>query len=110
MNWIELGFQQDLHSFARAESPEYSLQVLTSLRPEDTDTFQHLYLGVGALGLSLIFHPNLRHGGNGCILNVIQMTTDCTVSGMASCPLTSDGHLHCTWRLGMALCVLHGLA
>lgn len=26
----------------------------------DTDTFQHLYLGVGALGLSLIFHPNLN--------------------------------------------------
>lgn len=25
-----------------------------------TDTFQHLYLGVGALGLSLIFHPNLN--------------------------------------------------
>ena len=34
------------------------LQV--SLCPEDTDTFQHLYLGVGALGLSLIFHPNLN--------------------------------------------------
>lgn len=29
---------------------------------KDTDTFQHLYLGVGALGLSLIFHPNLLLG------------------------------------------------
>eukprot|EP00434_Breviolum_minutum_P017169 symbB.v1.2.015156.t1/scaffold1117.1/size136927/7 len=34
--------------------------TLSRVNAEDTDTFQHLYLGVGALGLSLIFHPNLN--------------------------------------------------
>eukprot|EP00439_Symbiodinium_sp_Y106_P002771 s2877_g1.t1 len=35
------------------------VKYAASYNPE-TDTFQHLYLGVGALGLSLIFHPNLN--------------------------------------------------
>lgn len=45
---------------------------------EDTDTFQHLYLGVGALGLSLIFHPNLMLGqttGNPYTLDLVLVTT-----------------------------------
>ena len=39
--------------------------VLHGTCAEATDTFQHLYLGVGALGLSLIFHPNLHLGHRG---------------------------------------------
>merc|ERR1719242_1430701 len=28
---------------------------------QSTDTFNHLYLGLGALGVALIFHPNLNN-------------------------------------------------